>query len=61
MFVDFIDFIWNVFFGDSFNFVVVLEKVYFLDVWLLFMVFVGFNEKLVQDINVVRVISLYLF
>lgn len=61
MFVDFIDFIWNVFIGDSFNFVVVLEKVYFLDVWLLFMVFVGFNEKLVQDINVVRVISLYLF
>lgn len=57
---DFTDLIRNVSTGDSFNFAVVLEKVHLLDAWPLFTVSVGPNEKSAQDINVVRVISLYL-
>lgn len=57
---DFTDLIRNVSSGDSFNFAVVLEKVHLLDAWPLFTVSVGPNEKSAQDINVARVISLYL-
>lgn len=57
---DFTDLIRNVSHGDTFNLAVVLEKVHLLDAWPLFTVSVGPNEKSAQDINVARVISLFL-